>query len=190
MSLIGRWTNLIYKVATGSWKTKLLIAPIVGASYLGLIVGFILLSRAADRVLKLPTVFYHLASTIIGYFLILLGFILMFISVVYFLRVRGSPVPFSPPRKLVVIGPYKYARNPMVTGIFIQLFGIGIVLGSLALLLIFTPLFTIMNVWELKMIEEPELEKRFGKAYIQYKKMVPMFLPFTKRQKHSQKINR
>ncbi len=27
------------------------------------------------------------------------------------------------------------------------------------------------------MIEEPELEKRFGKEYLEYKKRVPMFIP-------------
>jgi protein-S-isoprenylcysteine O-methyltransferase Ste14 len=35
-------------------------------------------------------------------------------------------------------------------------------------------------VWELKAIEEPELEKRLGKDYVEYKKRVPMFFPWMK----------
>jgi protein-S-isoprenylcysteine O-methyltransferase Ste14 len=42
---------------------------------------------------------------------------------------------------------------------------------------IFTPLFIAFNVWELKAIEEPELEKRLGTEYLEYKKRTPMFLP-------------
>lgn len=68
----------------------------------------------------------------------------------------------------------------MMTGLFMQFFGIGIVLGSLSLVFIFTPLFIAINVFELKKIEEPELEKRLGEAYVKYKKEVPMFFPFKK----------
>jgi protein-S-isoprenylcysteine O-methyltransferase Ste14 len=34
-----------------------------------------------------------------------------------------------------------------------------------------------MNVWELKKVEEPELIRRLGKAYVEYKKRTPMFFP-------------
>jgi protein-S-isoprenylcysteine O-methyltransferase Ste14 len=42
---------------------------------------------------------------------------------------------------------------------------------------IFTPLFILINVWELKAIEEPELLKRLGQDYIEYRKRTPMFFP-------------
>jgi protein-S-isoprenylcysteine O-methyltransferase Ste14 len=35
----------------------------------------------------------------------------------------------------------------------------------------------IFNVWELKHIEEPELVKRLGKEYVEYRKRTPMFVP-------------
>jgi len=35
-------------------------------------------------------------------------------------------------------------------------------------------------VLELKAIEEPELEKRLGKKYLEYKKKMPMFIPWLK----------
>ena len=177
MSLLGRWTDLIYKIATGSWKVKVILAPIAGTLFLSLIAFFILLSLAVDRWLSLPKVFYYHLSPIIGSCLIVCGLFLMLFSIAYFLRVRGTPVPLSPPPKLVTSGPYRFTRNPMLTGLFILLFGLSIVLGSLSLAFIFTPLFIIFNVWELKKIEEPELARRLGKAYLEYKKRVPMFFP-------------
>jgi protein-S-isoprenylcysteine O-methyltransferase Ste14 len=185
MSLIGGWTNLIYKVATGSWKVKLIVAPIVGASYAGLIVVFFLLSRAVDRWLSLPRAFSYPVSLVIGFFIIALGLSLYCLSVAHFLRVRGTPVPFSPPPKLLTTGLYRFARNPMMTGLFMQFFGIGIALGSLSLIFIFTPLFIAINLWELKKVEEPELERRFGEAYVKYRNDVPMFFPFLTKNRHT-----
>ena len=182
MSLLGRWTDLIYKTATGSWRVRLILAPLAAALFLSLIVSFILLSLAVDGWLCLPKASYYPLSPIIGSCLIVCGLFLMLFSIAYFLRVRGTPVPFSPPPKLVTTGPYRFTRNPMLTGLFILLFGLGIALGSLSLVFIFTPLFIIMNVWELKKVEEPELARRLGKAYVAYKKRVPMFFPsFTKK---------
>jgi protein-S-isoprenylcysteine O-methyltransferase Ste14 len=181
MSLIKGWTNLIYEVATGNWKVKLILAPIAGASYIGLIVVFFLMSRAVDRWLSLPKATSYPMNLAIGSCLIVFGFFLMFLSVAHFLGVGGTPVPFSPPPKLVSTGPYRFSRNPMLTGIFIQLFGLAVALGSLSLAFIFTPLFIVINVWELKRIEEPELERRLGEAYMKYKKDVPMFFPFFKK---------
>jgi protein-S-isoprenylcysteine O-methyltransferase Ste14 len=65
----------------------------------------------------------------------------------------------------------------MLTGIFIQLFGLGILFGSISLLLVFAPLFIMINVWELRKVEEPELMKRLGKDYAEYRARVPMFFP-------------
>jgi len=102
------------------------------------------------------------------------------LSIIYFIKVKGTPVPFNPPPKLVTTGLYKYSRNPMLTGIFIQLFGIGMLNNSIALIFIYTPLFILLNFWELKKIEEPELEKRFGKEYLDYKRKTPMFFGLKK----------
>ena len=86
-------------------------------------------------------------------------------------------MPINPPPKLVTSGPFAYVRNPMVTGIFIILFGLGILYSSVTLIFLFTPLFIFINIWELKAIEEPELVKRLGEEYIEYKIRTPMFIP-------------
>jgi len=83
-------------------------------------------------------------------------------------------------RTLLTTGPYRFSRNPMLTGVFLLLFGIGFAIKSLSLVVFFTPLFVLVNVWELKEIEEPELVKRLGKDYIAYRERTPMFIPGTK----------
>ncbi len=181
MSLIAKWINLINKVAVGNWKTKLIFAPIVGLFYVALIGFFIYISFVLDQLANFPEIFSIPWNLIIGIPLVVIGFTLMFFSVIFFLKVKGTPVPLSPPPKLVKTGLYKYVRNPMLTGIFVQLFGWGIITNSISLIFIFTPLFMIINIWELKMVEEPELEKRLGKEYIEYKKYVPMFFPWLKK---------
>ena len=106
-----------------------------------------------------------------------MGLFLMLWSILHFIKVKGTPVPFNPPPKLVTTGPYSYIRNPMLSGVFILMFGFGILFRSISLVFIFTPLFILSNFLELKTIEESELEKRLGKDYSKYKKSVPMFFP-------------
>lgn len=65
----------------------------------------------------------------------------------------------------------------MLMGVFLLLFGIGFGINSASLVLVFTPLYVLINVWELKQIEEPELIKRLGDEYIDYQRQTPMFIP-------------
>ena len=71
----------------------------------------------------------------------------------------------------------------MLSGVFILMFGLGILYRSISMVFIFTPLFILFNFLELKAIEEPELENRLGKNYSKYKKRVPMFIPKLRRTK-------
>src|SRR4029077_19843610 len=43
---------------------------------------------------------------------------------------RGTPAPFAPPRKLVVVGFYRYVRNPMYVGFFVGWLGLWVVFGQ------------------------------------------------------------
>jgi protein-S-isoprenylcysteine O-methyltransferase Ste14 len=52
------------------------------------------------------------------------------------------------------------------------MFGIGFNWGSITSVFIFTPLYIILSILDFKYIEEPELEKRLGQEYIEYKKKV------------------
>jgi protein-S-isoprenylcysteine O-methyltransferase Ste14 len=177
MTLKTKWIKLIYNLATSSRKSRNFFAPI-GAFFFALLTfSFVIIALQVDRLLGITDIFSRPLSIILA--LHIFSFALFFIgwSVLNFLRAKGTPVPFNPPPRLVTTGPYAYVRNPMLTGVFALLFGFGVLLGSASLLVIFTPLFIFLNVWELKAIEEPELLKRLGQDYIEYRKRTPMFFP-------------
>jgi protein-S-isoprenylcysteine O-methyltransferase Ste14 len=91
---------------------------------------------------------------------------------------EGTLAPWDPPRALVIRGPYRYVRNPMISGV------IGVLLGE-ALLLRSLPhfawavAFALLNLVYIPLIEEPALERRFGDAYRHYCANVPRVVPRT-----------
>lgn len=168
MTIRTRWIEILYNIATGSRKIRNFFTPLGAFIYALLIFSFVVIALQVDRLLGLTAIFpkpFHiiLSLPVFSIALFLLGW-----SVLKFLRAKGTPVPFNPPPQLVTTGPYAYTRNPMLT---------GVLFGSVFLLLVFTPLFILINFWELKSIEEPELEKRLGEEYIEYRKRTPMFFP-------------
>lgn len=89
---------------------------------------------------------------------------------------QGTPNPKIPPKVFVVSGPYRFSRNPMAFG------GLLILLGEAALY--YSPslfglaiLYGIVIYFNAMLIEEPELKRRFGSAYMDYLKQVPRFFP-------------
>jgi protein-S-isoprenylcysteine O-methyltransferase Ste14 len=169
--------EIFHSVATGSrWKRELLTP--VGLLIFGLtLAAVIFLGLVTDRVLPIPELLPGNPGSVVGWVLLVPGAALCGWCVLNFRRAKGTPVPFNPPKELIVTGPYLWMRNPMVTGVFIGLFGIGFILHSVSIVFIWTPLYILAHVIELKRVEEPELELRFGAAYAEYRKSVPMFIP-------------
>ena len=138
---------------------------------------FVCAAFIVDRLLNLPRILPNGARLIVSVPMIAVGFAVTAWSVFHFLKVKGTPVPFNPPPKVVKTGPYRYVRNPMLTGVFLILFGLGFGVNSFSLVVFFAPLYVLINVWELKKIEEPELMRRLGNEYIEYRRQTPMFIP-------------
>ncbi|WP_455369705.1 methyltransferase family protein [[Eubacterium] cellulosolvens] len=183
MSLREKCIKKIYRIATGSSRIRTLLTPIGVLFFILLVIALIAISLQVDNFLQFPKLLLTTLSIVISLPILAIGLLLILWSILHFVKVKGTPVPFNPPPKLVTTGPYAYARNPMLTGVFILLFGLGILFGSISLVFIFTPFFILFNVLELRAIEEPELEKRLGKEYLEYKKSVPMFIPKFKTEK-------
>jgi len=177
MTLKTKWIETIYNLATSSRKIRNFFTPLGALFFSLMIFSFVIIALQVDKLLGITDILPRSLSLILASLFFLVAFILIGWSVLTFLRAKGTPVPFNPPPQLVTTGPYAYVRNPMLTGVFALLFGIGVLLGSVSLLVIFTPLFILVNVWELKVIEEPELLKRLGQDYIEYRKSTPMFFP-------------
>ena len=88
----------------------------------------------------------------------------------------GTPLPLDTARKLVVTGPYRYVRNPMAMFGFAQGIGLGIGLGSPAVLA-YTAVG--MVIWQhlARPWEEADLEQRFGDRYRRYRAAVRCWIP-------------
>jgi protein-S-isoprenylcysteine O-methyltransferase Ste14 len=180
MRIRQRWIDLLHAAATGTRRTRALLTPVGMLIFVAFTALFVLLALLVDHLLHLPSPLPNSSRLPVSMSLIAIGSALTAWSAFHFMKVRGTPVPFNPPPKLVTTGPYRLARNPMLTGIFVLLFGIGCGFNSLSLVVVFTPLYILANVWELKQIEEPELIKRLGEDYIEYRNRTPMFVPGTK----------
>ena len=171
------WINLLHRAALGTKKTRTILTPI-GLTFFGALTAlFVVAAIFVDRLLSLPRLLPEGVRLAVSVPLIVVGLAVTAWSAFHFLKVQGTPVPFNPPPKVVNTGPYRYARNPMLTGVFLFLFGVGFGFSSVSLVFFFAPLYVLINVWELKNIEEPELIMRLGDEYIEYRRDTPMFIP-------------
>jgi protein-S-isoprenylcysteine O-methyltransferase Ste14 len=119
----------------------------------------------------------HLSALLIGIILICGGVTLMIITISFFIRIgKGTLAPWSPTKKLVITGIYRYVRNPMIIGVLIVLIGESVSILSLNILIWALIFFIINNVYFL-LYEEPDLDKRFGNEYREYKRNVPRWIP-------------
>jgi protein-S-isoprenylcysteine O-methyltransferase Ste14 len=118
-----------------------------------------------------------LAIQLLGVVLLAIGLTLFIASVREFIvRGRGTLAPWDPPRHLVIQGPYRYVRNPMISGVVFILFAEALLLlsplhGQWALL------FVVLNLVYIPLLEEPPLEMRFGDAYRTYCRHVRRIMP-------------
>lgn len=89
---------------------------------------------------------------------------------------HGTPLPLDPPKRFVISGPYRYVRNPMILGVLLVLTGEAALAQSWRLALyavcIFCLAHGVVRYWE-----EPDLIRRFGQPYVQYKRQVPRWVP-------------
>jgi len=80
---------------------------------------------------------------------------------------RGTPLPFDPPRRLVVRGPYRFVRNPMAVGVGSALTGAALFYESWNLAAFAGVFFLIIHLFVV-LYEEPTLRRTFGDEYAAY----------------------
>jgi protein-S-isoprenylcysteine O-methyltransferase Ste14 len=114
---------------------------------------------------------------LLGVGVLLVGLTLFAASLYHFAtRGRGTLAPWDPPRVLVVGGPYRFVRNPMISGVIFVLFGEALVLLSLPHAA-WAATFFLINAVYIPLFEEPALAARFGGAYQEYTRHVRRFVP-------------
>jgi len=88
----------------------------------------------------------------------------------------GTAAPWDPPQKLVVRGPYRHVRNPMISGVLFLLISESL-LFDVTGLLIWTTVFFVGNSVYFPLVEEPGLRTRFGDDYEVYFANVGRWIP-------------
>ena len=138
---------------------------------------FIIPSFVFDKCLQLPTLLSFPTRIILGGVLIALGFYFLVSSTRAQREIgKGTPMPLKATGKLVVEKPYSYCRNPLYFGLINFFLGISIMIGSISsLVMVFV--FSVIIVSYIKLVEEQELEKRYGDEYVTYKKKTPFLIP-------------
>ena len=89
---------------------------------------------------------------------------------------RGPPAPFDPPRRLVIVGPYRMVRNPMYVGAGLALAGAALFYESWALLGYCAAFAFVMYLFVVTH-EEPTLRATFGTPYVDYCRRVRRWWP-------------
>jgi len=113
---------------------------------------------------------------IVGTTLASAGTALMLICVrEFYVNGRGTLAPWSPPRHLVMTGPYRYTRNPMYLGVLTILAGWVALWASADIAVYFVVILIgfVLRVW---LYEEPWAERTFGAAWHSYRARVPRWL--------------
>jgi protein-S-isoprenylcysteine O-methyltransferase Ste14 len=91
---------------------------------------------------------------------------------------RGTPAPMVPPKRLVVVGFYRYVRNPMYVGFFVGWAGLWVVFGRASLIAIVVAAGTVLaTALFVLLYEEPTLRRKFGADYEEYCRNVRRWWP-------------
>jgi protein-S-isoprenylcysteine O-methyltransferase Ste14 len=91
---------------------------------------------------------------------------------------HGTPAPMAPPTRLVVVGFYRYVRNPMYLGFAVGWLGLWVVFGHAnRAAIIGVCLAALGVVLFVRFYEEPHLRKIFGAEYEEYCRNVRRWIP-------------
>jgi protein-S-isoprenylcysteine O-methyltransferase Ste14 len=168
---------------------KMILGYIVGGSLVIVLVPSIIyiITSLFDNVYRLEIIQNSIIKWIIIIILLVTGLIYGIWSVIIQNTIgEGGPVEIgnieiSPKTKnLVVSGPYKNTRNPMLFGTFLIYLAFALFINSIASVVLVCAIFVFMLTVVVKM-EEKRLLKDFGKQYEEYRKKVSMFIPWFQR---------
>jgi len=160
-------------------KKQRMIAVIFGGFIFWIVIPFFIIvaSSYIDPRLRLPKFHYGLINPVVGLLFVVVGWLFANWTIkVQFSLGRGTPIPLMATQKLVVKEPYTYCRNPMTLGTALFYLGVAIWLGSFSAIGLGL-VYPVGILIYIKLIEEKELEERFGSEYLEYKGRTPFLIP-------------
>ena len=124
-----------------------------------------------------PPVASWTPDRIVGVVLIVVGWtILLWCTVEFVRRGRGTPSPNRAPTKLVVSGLFRFVRNPMYVGVVTAIEGIALAMHSWETAL-YGLIVAIAFHLRVLFYEEPRLAREFGDEFRAYCARVPRWIP-------------
>jgi len=105
-----------------------------------------------------------------------LGYILLFLGIGLFFQGWRQVYKARQENKLVTDGLYALTRHPQYTGLFIALFGEGVVHWPTLFSVVLFPIIVFIY-YRLSLREEKKVIAEFGNEYVACKARVPMFIP-------------
>jgi protein-S-isoprenylcysteine O-methyltransferase Ste14 len=94
----------------------------------------------------------------------------------FYVAGKGTLAPWDPPRHLVIVGLYRFVRNPMYVGILVLLIGWSFWAGSW-MLACYTALMAVAFHLRVVLYEEPRLQSQFPEEWQAYSGRVPRWVP-------------
>lgn len=108
--------------------------------------------------------------------MVLGGLVLLWCVRDFYVAGKGTLAPWQPPTRLVIVGLYRFVRNPMYVGILLLLLGWSWWAGSW-LLFCYAMLFAVAFHLRVVLYEEPRLRKLFPTEWAAYAGRVRRWLP-------------
>ena len=193
----GVWGIAAIMIVVASWFFYRYLAPKTWREWAsaGLVQGFIIALYA--EMYGFPLTIYlmvrffgldrahldaNLWSTVLGVgelgmmISMVLGYVLLFVGIGLFAQGWRELYRAQKEKRLATGGLYAFVRHPQYTGLFVGLFGEGVVHWPTVFSVALFPVIVLVY-WLLARREEKRVLQEFGDEYRAYMRRVPMFLP-------------